>query len=71
MNLIHTHVILHYDARRHTLQAPVIEPGFEANKIINNFIHWKLKENNDYFRYNTLAMLKCLFSALSSNVNSH
>lgn len=48
MNRIYTHIILHYDARLHALQAPVIEPGFEANKIINNFIYWKLKKKNDY-----------------------
>lgn len=56
MKIIHTYIILHYDARLHTLQAPIIEPRFKANKIINNFIYWKLKENNDY----TTVHLSCL-----------
>lgn len=44
--IIHTYIVLHYDAGIHTIQAPVIEPGFQANQVINNFIHWKLKENS-------------------------
>lgn len=43
-----TYIILHHDARLHAIQTPVFEPGFKADKIINNFIHWKLKENSDY-----------------------
>lgn len=48
MNLTYTYIILHYDAWLHTIQTPIFEPGFKANKIINNVIHWKLKENSDY-----------------------
>lgn len=45
VNMIrHTYIVLHYDAGIHTIQAPVIEAGLQANQVINNFIHWKLKE---------------------------
>lgn len=48
MNLACTYIILHYDAWLHTIQTPIFETGFKANKIINNFIHRELKENSDY-----------------------
>lgn len=48
MNLAYTYIILHYDAWLHTIQTPIFEAIFKVNKMINNFIHWKLKENSDY-----------------------
>lgn len=75
--IIHTYIVLHYDAGIHTIQAPVIEAGLQANQVINDFIHWKLKENSQVvpvqFRYittgnknarwaNALAVIQCNIS---------
>lgn len=45
---IHTYIVLHYDVRLHAIQASIIETGFKTNEVINNFIHWKLKEKSNY-----------------------
>ena len=42
-----TYVALHHEVRLHAVQAIIIEAGFKANQIINNFIHWKLKQNQN------------------------
>jgi len=78
INLVYTYIILHYDSWLYTIQTPIFEPGFKANKIINNFIHWKLKENRDYSAFfheqrlsmSSLLVLSFIFTVVSHCVNA-
>lgn len=46
--VIHTYIVLQHHVGLHAFQAPIIETGFKTNKVINNFIHWELKENREF-----------------------
>lgn len=48
VSLNHTYIVLHHEVRLHAIQASVIETGFKTNQVINDLIHWELKENGHF-----------------------